>query len=110
MLTTLGWVLTLGLLAMAASSAWHGWQEKHYGPWVSFALYACGTFPLLAIDGVLRAATALVLAALSAVATGLLLIPEGKAGEGEPWDWRRAVSALPVRATAGIGYLRRDIR
>jgi hypothetical protein len=110
MLTALGWVLTLALLAMAASSAWHGWREKYYGPWVSFALYACGSFILLAVDGVLRAAAAAVLAALFAVSAGLLLIPEGKVAGDAPWDWRRAMSALPVRAAAGIGYLRLDVR
>jgi hypothetical protein len=95
---------------MAASSAWHGWQEKYYGPWISFALYACGTFILLAVGGVLSAGPASALATLFAVSAGLLLIPEGKAGEDAPWDWRRALGALPVRATAGIGYLRSDIR
>jgi hypothetical protein len=108
--TALGWLVALDLVAMAASAAWHGWQEKYYGPWISFALYACGMFALLGIDGILPAAPASALAALFAVPAGLLLISEGRADEGAPWDWRRAVGALPVRAAAGIGYLRRDIR
>ena len=109
-LATLGWIATLGLLAMAASSARHGWREKYYGPWISFCLYACGTFILLGTVGLLPAAGTSALAALFAVSAGLLLIPEGKAAEDAPWDWRRAIGALPVRAAAGIGYLRSDIR
>ena len=88
----------------------HGWREKYYGPWVSFSLYACGLFAVLGITGVLPAGGASVFAALFAVSAGLLLIPEGRASGDAPWDWRRAIGALPVRAVAGFGYLRRDIR
>ena len=108
--TALEWVLTLGLLTLAVSSGWHGWREKYYGPWISFCLYACGTFILLGVNGVLPAAGTSAFAVLFAVSAGLLLIPEGKTDKDAPWDWRRAIGALPVRAAAGIGYLRSDIR
>lgn len=107
--TALEWLAALGLLAVSASCAWHGWQAKYYGPWVSCALYACGTFTLLGADGILRTGAASVLAVLAAAATGLLLIPDGKTGEDAPWDWRRAGGALPARVIAGPGYLYRDI-
>lgn len=53
MLTALGWIATLGLLAVAASAGWHGFRDKTRGSFAAAGMYAGGAFVLLAADGAL---------------------------------------------------------
>jgi hypothetical protein len=91
----------LALLALAASSAWHGARERARGPWTAAGMYACAAVILLAADGVLRPLTAGVLAFLSLALAAGLALAGGRAGAGR---------AALGHAGAGIGYLGADAR
>ncbi len=117
-LTTLGWLAALGLLAACLSSAWHGFRGKEYGPLAGAGLYACAALILLAIIGALRPAAAGALAFLAiALACGAALAEE-RAGavaaspDGDPdgISWRMVAGSARAGAGAGFGYLARDTR
>src|SRR5438477_6848814 len=117
-LTFLGWLAALGLLALAVSSGWHGWRDKALGPWTAFGLYACGAVIMLAVDGVLPALEAAVLAFLSlAVAGGVALAGEradasAASPDGIPdgISWKSVLGSARGSAGAGVGRLGRDTR
>lgn len=101
MLTVLGWTAALGLLALAASSAWHGFRDKARGPWVAAGTYAAAAFILLAVDGVFMWTAAVILAVLAlGGAAGLALI-DGRKG---------AARNVLGHAGAGLGYFGADVR
>jgi len=100
-LTALGWIAALALLAAAVSSGRHGWRDKARGPWTGAGLYSCAAVIMLAIDGALKPLTAGVLAFLAAAAAAGLALAGGREGAGK---------AVIGHAGAGIGYLGRDTR
>ena len=78
-LTAIGWIATLGLLALAASSARHGIRDKARGPWIAAGLYACGAVIMLAVDGILSALPAAVLAFLAIAVAGAVAVVHDRA-------------------------------
>jgi hypothetical protein len=117
-LTALGWLAVLGLLAACLSSAWRGVRGKEFGSLAGAGLYACAALILLAIAGVLRPAAAGVLAFLAlALACGAALAEEradavAASPDGTPdgISWQVAARAAGAGAGAGFGYLARDTR
>jgi hypothetical protein len=101
MLTFLGWIAALGLLAVAVSSGWHGFRDKTRGPFAAAGMYAGGACVLLAIDGALSWLTAVVLAVLSLAAAAGLVLAGGRDGAGK---------AALGHAGAGMGHLGADAR
>jgi len=106
-LTALGWLAALGLLAIAVSSGWRGWREKARGPWIAAGLYAFAAVVLLGIDGILRPLSAgvlafLVLAAVMAPALGegRKIVPDNR--------WKGAALSARYALSSGPRYLARD--
>jgi hypothetical protein len=100
-LTALGWVAALGLLAVAVSSGWHGFREKYPGGFAAAGMYAGGAFILLAVDGALSWLTAGVLAVLFLGAAAGLVLAGGRKGAGR---------AALGHAGAGMGNFGADAR
>lgn len=100
-LTALGWVAALGLLAVAVSSGWHGYRDRKRGSFAAAGMYAGGACVLLAVDGALSWLTAAVLAALSLAAAAGLVLAGGREGAGK---------AALGHAGAGMGHLGSDAR
>jgi hypothetical protein len=117
-LTALGWLAALGLLAACLSSAWHGFRDKKYGPWIGAGLYACAAVVLLAIDGVLKPLAAGVLAFLALALAGGVALAEDRANavaaspDGTPYgiSWQAVAGSARGGAGASFGYLARDTR
>lgn len=107
MLTALGWIAALGLLALAASSAWHGFRGKARGPWIAAGAYACAAVILLAVDGVVKPLTAGVLAFLVLAGAAGLAVAEGRKREA---GWQDTARAALGHAGAGLGYFGADVR
>ncbi len=98
-LSTLGWLVAFGLLALVASSAWHGFREKSRGPWIAAGIYACSAVVVLTIVGVLGWLTALVLAVLVSGATaGLAQQAAGRAPPARP----SVAEAVATRAIPSV--------
>ena len=100
-LTLLGWIAALGLLAVAVSSGWHGFRDKKRGSFAASGMYGAGAFILLAVDGALSWLTAGVLAGLSLAAAAGLILAGGRDGAGK---------AALGHAGAGMGHLGADAR
>lgn len=100
-LSVLGWIAALGLLAVAVSSGWHGFRDKKRGSAAAAGMYAGGAFILLAVDGALSWLTAVVLAVLSLGAAAGLVLAGGREGAGK---------AALGHAGAGMGHLGADAR
>src|SRR6266699_3006224 len=103
-LSTLGWLVAFGLLALVASSAWHGFREKSRGPWIAAGIYACSAVVVLTIVGVLGWLTALVLAVLVSGATaGLAQQAAGRAPPARPSVMRARASATSAPTCGASG-------
>jgi hypothetical protein len=100
-LSALGWIAALGLLAVAVSSGWHGFRDRTRGSFAAAGMYAGTAFILLAIDGALSWAAAIVLAVLSLGAATGLVLAGGRDGAGK---------AALGHAGAGMGHLGADAR
>ena len=117
-LTAIGWIATLGLLALAASSARHGIRDKARGPWIAAGLYACGAVIMLAVDGILSALPAAVLAFLAIAVAGAVAVVHDRAdavaaspdGTPDGLSWKSILGSVRGNAGAGVGYLGRDTR
>jgi len=79
-LTALDWVLTLVLLALAASSGWHLARDRSRSCAVAAGMYAGVACVMLAIVGVLAWGTAAVLAVLFLGASAGLVLSGGRKG------------------------------
>jgi hypothetical protein len=92
-LAALEWVLALSLLALAVSSAWHGFRDKGWGPWIAAGIYGCLAVILLAVLGALTPLAAGVLAFLAAATSVTLTLRTG-----------RKDAAREVLGHAGTGF------
>ena len=109
LLTALGWIAAIALLAVAASSAWHGIRDRASGPWIGAGLYACAAAVLLAVDGALKPLTAGVLAFLALTVAGTVAVIDGRnAAPGS--RWKGAVWRTRFAVGAGARHLGGDTR
>jgi hypothetical protein len=108
-LTAIGWLAALGLLAAAASSGWHGARDKARGPWIGAGLYACAAVILLAAAGALAAPAAAALAFAALALAGLVAAAEGPNAAPDS-RWRGAAWSARYSVGSGARYLGADTR
>lgn len=81
-LTLAGWLVSLGLLYVSGSSAWHALRDKTPGQWACAGFWACASVITLAALGVLGVTQAAILAVLTggpaAAAAALRKDPPGE--------------------------------